>query len=128
MKDFLSEIFTDPILSILTKKYGTKLSDSARLAKCTEIIDRLKSEANFAVSSTQSLINSKGINECETANLNGNSMFMLLKRGLFGKPKVCYYITRTKDEITVAYLDQIFDELRRQASGENIFNAPDYKT
>ena len=127
MKDYLSEIFTDPILSFLTKKYGTKLNDNERLNKCSEMLDNLRKDANFSISSTQSIIDKKGINSFEPTNINGKSVYVLLKRGLFGKPKICYYITRIKDEITSQYLDQVFDELRQQATGVNVFNSPDYK-
>ena len=127
MKDFLTAIFEDPILSYLTRKYGTKLNDSQRLAKCQETLSYLRDNANFSITSTQAIVDKKGLNEFESTNLNGQSVYRLTKKGLFGKPKLCYYITRTKDEVTIPYLDQIFDELRQQALGDNIFNAPDYK-
>jgi hypothetical protein len=46
---------------------------------------------------------------------------------MFKKIKCCYFITRVKDEITGPYLEQIYEELRRQANGENIFGSKDYK-
>ncbi|MBO6141722.1 MAG: hypothetical protein J6O40_08020 [Ruminococcus sp.] len=127
MKDYLVEIFGDIMMSWLTKKYGTKLSDDQRLDKYVEEFRRLKDEANFSVTSTQSIFDKKGINSAEPTMLNGEPVFRLTKSGMFGKVKVCYYISRIKDEITVDYLDKIFDELRRQANNENVFSAPDYK-
>ena len=127
MKDFLTEMFTDTILSYLTKKYGSKLNDTDRINKCADIIARLKDTCSFSVGSIQNIIDRKGINAFERASLNDKSMLVLMKRGLFGKPKILYYITRNKDEITSDYLDQIHEELRNQANGTNVFNAPDYK-
>ena len=95
--------------------------------KYVEEFRRLKDEANFSVTSTQSIFDKKGINSAEPTMLNGEPVFRLTKSGMFGKVKVCYYISRIKDEITVDYLDKIFDELRRQANNENVFSAPDYK-
>ncbi len=127
MKDYLIELFGDIMMSYLTKKYGTKLNDDQRIEKYVEEFRRLKDEANFTVTSTQSIFDKKGINSGESTMLNGEPVIRLVKSGMFGKVKVCYYITRIKDEITVEYLDKIFDELRRQANGENVFSAPDYK-
>ena len=127
MKDYLIELFGDIMMSYLTKKYGTKLNDDQRIEKYVEEFRRLKDEANFTVTSTQSIFDKKGINSGESTMLNGEPVIRLVKSGMFGKVKVCYYITRIKDEITVEYLDRIFDELRRQANGENVFSAPDYK-
>lgn len=127
MKDYLIELFGDIMMSYLTKKYGTKLNDDQRIEKYVEEFRRLKDEASFTVTSTQSIFDKKGINSGESTMLNGEPVIRLVKSGMFGKVKVCYYITRIKDEITVEYLDKIFDELRRQANGENVFSAPDYK-
>ncbi|MBR1662737.1 MAG: hypothetical protein IJ696_00225 [Ruminococcus sp.] len=127
MKDYLIELYGDIMMSYLTKKYGTKLNDDQRIEKYVEEFRRLKEEADFTVTSTQSIFDKKGINSGESTMLNGEPVIRLVKTGMFGKVKVCYYITRIKDEITVEYLDKIFDELRRQANGENVFSAPDYK-
>ena len=127
MKDYLIQIFGDIMMSWLTKKYGTKLTDDQRIDKYVEEFNRLKQEANFSVTSTQGIFDKKGINSAEGTMLNGEPVFRLTKSGMFGKVKVCYYISRIKDEITVEYLDKIFDEIRRQANGENVFSAPDYK-
>ena len=54
------------------------------------------------------------------------SCFRLVKEGFFGKAKVCYFITRTKDKMDSTYLEQVYEELRRQAAGENIFNSDKY--
>jgi hypothetical protein len=127
MKDFLSEIYTDTILSYLTKKYGSKLNDNDRINKCSEIIYNLKDKCSFSVGSIQNLIDRKGLNSFCTDTINGQSVYRLSKLGLFGKPKICYFITRIKDEVTSDYLDKVYEELRSQTQGNNVFNSPDYK-
>ena len=127
MKNYISEIFYDTITSIITRKYGSKLNDSQRMAKVDEYIESLRLGNAFTVDQTQSLIDKKGFNNVYTDNINGKSVYVLAKSGLFGKAKICYFITRNKDEIDTAYLEQIYDELRRQAAGENVFSAPNYK-
>lgn len=126
MKDYLTTILWDTILSLITKKFGTKLNDSEREAKAEEVIAALRDHYTFTVDMTQAIINKKGINDFTTANIGGQSVFKLVKTGMFGKFKVCYYITRSKDVIDGAYLEKVYDELNRQANGENVFNAPDY--
>ena len=74
----------------------------------------------------QSIIDKKGLNSFEPSKLNGQSVFRLAKTGLFGKAKVCYYITRSKDKIDGIYLENVYAELNSQANGTNILNAPDY--
>ena len=126
MKDYLTTILWDTILSLITKKFGTKLNDTEREAKAEEVIAALRDHYTFTVDMTQAIINKKGINDFTTANIGGQSVFKLVKTGMFGKFKVCYYITRSKDVIDGAYLEKVYDELNRQANGENVFNAPDY--
>ena len=126
MKDYLTTILWDTILSLITKKFGTKLNDTEREAKAEEVIAALRDHYSFTVDMTQAIINKKGINDFTTANIGGQSVFKLVKTGMFGKFKVCYYITRSKDVIDGAYLEKVYDELNRQANGENGFNAPDY--
>ncbi len=41
MKNYLREIFSDILLSIVTKKYGTSLNDYQREEKADEIIQDL---------------------------------------------------------------------------------------
>lgn len=41
MKNYLREIFSDILLSIVTKKYGTSLNDYQREEKADEIIQEL---------------------------------------------------------------------------------------
>lgn len=127
MKNFFEEMFTDTILSNLTKKYGTKLNDDERINKCAEIIDELKNKYSFYIGSIQNVIDRKGINDFEATNLNGKSVYVLVKRGFIGKPKIVYYISRTKEEITEEYLSTIYEEIRQQANGTNVFSAADYK-
>ena len=127
MKDYIHDIFYDNILSFITKKYGTKLNDNEREDKAYEIITDLKSANKFTVEMTQALIEKKGFNDCYSSNVNGKSVYALVKVGMFKKIKVCYFISRSKDELTSAYLDMIYDELHRQANGENVFGSNEYK-
>lgn len=126
MKDYVREVFGDTLLSLVTKKYGTSLSDSQKEAKVEEIITQLHDENKFTIEMTQSLIDKKGFNDFSNANVKGQSVYMLVKTGLFGKVKTCYFITRSKDTIDGAYLEKVYDELNRQASGENVFGSSDY--
>ena len=126
MKDYLKDVLWDTLLSIITRKYGTTLSDSQREAKAEDIIAELKAQFGFTVDMTQSIIDKKGLNYFENASVKGQSVFKLAKTGLFGKAKICYFITRNKDAIDGPYLEKIYDELNRQANGENVFGSPDY--
>jgi len=126
VKDFLRVLFWDTLLSIITKKYGHSLNDSQKEAKADDIIAELKGTNGFTVDMIQSVIDKKGLNAFENTSVNGKSVVKLVKTGLFGKAKVCYYITRNKEKIDGAYMEQIYDELNRQANGENVFGASDY--
>lgn len=126
MKDFLRVVLWDTLLSLITKKYGSSLNDSQREAKADDIIAELKSANGFTVDMIQSIIDKKGLNYFENASVGGQSVFRLVKTGLFGKSKICYFITRTKEKVDGAYLEKVYDELNRQANGENVFGSPDY--
>ena len=54
-------------------------------------------------------------------------MYALVKEGMFHKVKICYFITRNKDTIDGPYLEKIYEELRKQAIGENIFHSSEFK-
>ena len=127
MKNYIRDIFYDTLTSIITRKYGNKFNDDQRMAKVDEYIESLHANCSFTIDQTQSIIDKKGFNNFFTDNINGQSVYVLVKTGLFGKAKVCYAITRNKDEITPDYLDQVYDELRRQAAGENVFGTDMYK-
>ena len=127
MKNYLYDIFYDLLLSVVTRKYGTKLNDEQRENKVDEMIGEMKALNKFTVDSTQALIDKKGLNGSYSDSINGQSVYCLYKEGMFKKKKVCYFITRVKDELTTQYLDQVYEELRRQANGENVFNSPEYK-
>jgi hypothetical protein len=127
MKNYIYDIFYDLLLSVITKKYGTTINDDQREDKAYEIIGELRAENKFTVDMTQALIDKKGFNASYSENVNGQSVYALVKEGMFKKIKCCYFITRNKNEINGAYLEQIYEELRRQANGENIFNAKEYK-
>lgn len=127
MKNYLRDIFSDVLLSIITKKYGNSLNDDQKEAKVDEMIRTLHDNNSFTVEMTQALIDKKGFNTFYTSNLHGTSVYALVKEGMFHKVKCCYFITRNKDNIDNAYLEKIYEELRRQANGENLFNSKDYK-
>lgn len=127
MKNYIHDIFYDTLLSIITKKYGTSLNDDQREDKAYEIISELKAENKFTVEMTQALIDKKGFNDSYAANVNGKSVYALVKEGMFKKVKVCFFISRNKDSITSEYLEQVYEELRRQANGENVFGSKEYK-
>ncbi len=127
MNNYLYDIFGDHILSLLMKQYGTKLNDKQREDKAYEIISQLKAENSFTVESTQSLISKKGFNEVMNENIGGKPVYALTKTGLFKKVKCCFFISRTKEMIDKEHLEKIYDELRRQANGENVFGSSDYK-
>jgi hypothetical protein len=127
MKNYIHEIFYDQLLSVITKKYGTSLNDDQREDKAFEIISDLHAANKFTVEMTQALIDKKGFNASSMENIGGQPVYALAKEGMFKKIKCCYFITRVKDEITGPYLEQIYEELRRQANGENIFGSKDYK-
>lgn len=127
MKNYLREIFSDVILSIVTKKFGNSLNDAQREDKADEIIQELHSNNTFTVDMTQALIDKKGFNNFFTTNLNGTSVYGIVKEGMFHKVKICYFISRSKDTIDNEYLDKVYEELRKQALGENVFHSSDYK-
>lgn len=119
---FLEELFKDTILSCLTRDYGTKLSDNQRASKCNSILEDLKAQNCFTISLIQAILDKKGVNYYEFTVVDGISVIKLAKLGIFSKPKVCYFVTRTKEIPTTDYLDQILQELQKQAKGENIFS------
>ncbi len=127
MKNFLFDVFGDHILSLITKKYGTKLNDTEKHDKVFEIISDLKSQNQFTVDGIQGIIDKKGLDQSSNENAGGKQVYALFKLGLFKKVKCCYFITRTKEMPDAAYLEQIYDELRQQANGTNVFGADDYK-
>ena len=127
MQDYIQAIFFDVLLSIVTKKYGTSLNDDQREEKVYEIVSDLRTQNKFTVEMTQALIDKKGFNASYPTNANGKSVYALAKEGMFKKVKCCYLISRKKDEINGEYLEQVYEELRRQANGENIFNSKEYK-
>ena len=127
MNNYLYDIFGDHLLSMMMKKYGTKLNDKQREDKVYEVITELRSANQFTVESTQSLISKKGFTEVMNSTAGGKPVYALTKLGMFKKVKICYFITRTKEMPDKAYLEQIYDELRRQANGENVFGSDEYK-
>lgn len=127
MKNYLREIFSDILLSIVTKKYGTSLNDYQREEKADEIIQELHDKNTFTVEMTQALIDKKGFNTFYTSNIGGTPVYALVKEGMFHKVNICYFITRNKDTIDGPYLEKIYEELRKQAIGENIFHSSEFK-
>ena len=93
MKNYLREIFSDILLSIVTKKYGTSLNDYQREEKADEIIQELHDKNTFTVEMTQALIDKKGFNTFYTSNIGGTPVYALVKEGMFHNVKICYFIT-----------------------------------
>lgn len=127
MKNFLFDIFGDQILSLITKQYGTKLSDSQKHDKVFEILSDLKSQNQFTVDGIQNIIDKKGLDQSSNESAGGKPVYAIYKLGLFKKVKCCYFITRIKEIPDGKYLEQIYDELRQQANGTNVFGADEYK-
>ncbi|WP_294407681.1 hypothetical protein [uncultured Ruminococcus sp.] len=127
MKDYLRDVLYDVILSIVTKKFGTSLNDSQKEEKAEEFISELHENNFLIVEKTQLLINKIGFNNFYTTQVNGKSVYALAKEGMFHKVKVCWFITRSKDNVDGKYLEQIYDELSKQANGDNIFESKEYK-
>ena len=126
MTNYLVDIFYDTISGIITQKYGGAFTDAQRREKVMAFIDNLKAGNVFTIEQTQAILDKKGFNNFYAESVNGKSCFRLVKEGFFGRAKVCYYITRVKDHMDSAYLEQVYDELRRQAAGENVFNSEKY--
>lgn len=126
MTNYLVDIFYDTVSGIITQKYGSSFTDAQRREKINEFIDHLKAGNMFTIEQTQAIIDKKGFNNFYTDTVNGVSCFRLVKEGFFGKAKVCYFITRTKSKMDADYLEQVYEELRRQASGENVFDSDRY--
>ncbi len=126
MDNFLKVIYGDLVLSLVTKKYGSSMTDKQRQDKADEMIRILHDSNSYTVEMAQKLIDTKGFNTFYTTQINGQSVIGLVKEGMFHKAKVRYFITRNKERLDTAYIDQIYDELRRQAQGENVFNTNEY--
>ncbi len=126
MDNFLKVIFGDLVLSLVTKKYGSSLTDRQREEKADELIRILHDTNSYTVEMAQKLIDQKGFNSHYTTQINGQSVIGLVKEGMFHKAKTRYFITRNKERLDAAYMEQIYDELRRQAQGENVFNTNEY--
>lgn len=126
MDNFLKVVFNDIVLSLVTKKYGSSMTDSQREEKADEMIRILHDTNSYSVEMAQKLIDQKGFNTFYNTQIDGKSVTGFVKEGMFHKPKVRYFITRKKDNLDSDYMDQIYDELRRQAMGENVFNTKDY--
>ncbi len=126
MTNYLVDIFYDTVSGIITQKYGSSFTDAQRREKIMDFIEGLKAGNVFTIEQTQAIIDKKGFNNFYTDSINGVSCFRLVKEGFFGKAKVCYFITRTKDRMDSQYLEQVYEELRKQAAGENVFNSDRY--
>ena len=126
MENFLKVLFGDLVLSLIIKKYGSKMTDKERQDKADELIRILHDSNSYTVEMAQKLIDQKGFNAHYATQVNGVSVIALVKEGMFHKAKVRYFITRNKEKLDAAYMEQIYDELRRQAQGENVFHSNDY--
>lgn len=127
INDYIKDIFYDTITSIINRKVGSHHNESERNKLVEEYIANLRMGNMYYIESTQALINQKQFNKALTATINGKSCYKLVKLGAFGKIKLCYFITKRKDEIDGPYLEQVYDELNKQSMGMNVFNSPDYK-
>lgn len=127
ISNYIQDIFYDTISGMVTRKYGSRFTDEQRNAKIQEMIENLRTGNVFTIEQTQSIIDKKGFNNVYNYATNGEPTYKLVKEGLFGKVKYCYFITRIKGDITPEYLDRIYEELRAQAAGENVFNSTEYK-
>lgn len=126
MTNYLVDIFYDTVSGIITQKYGSSFTDAKRREMIMEYLDNIRAGNVFTIEQTQAIIDKKGFNNIYTDSINGVSCFRLVKEGFFGKAKVCYFITRTKNKMDAEYLEQVYEELRRQAAGENVFNSDRY--
>ncbi len=105
MKNYLRERFSDILLSIVTKKYGTSLNDYQREEKADEIIQELHDKNTFTVEMTQALLTRRASIPF-IPPISGVHLCMLVKEGMFHKVKICYFITRNKDTIDGPYLEK----------------------
>jgi hypothetical protein len=126
LNNYISDIFYDTISGIITQKYGSRFTDAQRREKIEEFIGQLRAGNIFTIEQTQAIIDKKGFNNFYPDSIDGVSCFRLVKEGFFGRAKVCYFISRTKDKMDGEYLEKVYEELRRQAAGENVFNSDRY--
>lgn len=127
INDYINDIFYDTITSIINRKSGTHHNDSERNKLVEEYIAKLRLGNMYYIETTQSLINQKQFNRALPAIVNGKSCYKLIKYGMFGKVKLCYFISKGKNEINTDYLKQVLEELNKQSMGMNVFNSPEYK-
>lgn len=127
INDYIKDIFYDSITSIINRKAGINHNDAERKKLVDDYIANLRLGNLYYIETTQALINKKQFNRAMPATVNGKSCYKLIKFGMFGKIKLCYFISKGKNEINSEYLQQVLDELNKQAMGMNVFDSPDYK-
>ncbi|MBQ8965552.1 hypothetical protein [Ruminococcus sp.] len=125
--NYIKEIFSDTIASMVYRKEGSRLSDKERNQKVEELVEKIRVSNVMLYEQTQEIIDRCEFDSYKPAVVNGKSCYKLLKMGRFKKVLMCYFISKTKGEVTAEYLEQVLDELKRQSEGENVFGSPDYK-
>ena len=60
MENFLKVLFGDLVLSLIIKKYGSKMTDKERQDKADELIRILHDSNSYTVEMAQKLIDQKG--------------------------------------------------------------------
>ena len=113
MKNYLREIFSDILLSIVTKKYGTSLNDYQREEKADEIIQELHDKNTFTVEMTQALIDKKASIPLYL-QYRGTPVYALVKRGNVPQGKDLLFITRNKDTIDGRILKRYMKSLENR--------------
>ena len=127
IENYIKEVFSDTIASMVYRKEGSRLSDKERAQKVDELVERIRLSNVLIYEKTQEIIDQCQFEIYAPAVVNGKSCYKLMKMGRFFKVHICYFISKTKGEITSEYLEQVLDELQRQSEGENVFGSPDYK-
>ncbi len=126
--NYIKEVFSDTIASSIYRTEGSHMSDKERADKVDAAVEKIRLSNVLLYEQTQEMINRCEFDSYKPAMVNGRSCYKLLKTtGKFKKKTLlCYFISKTKGEITAEYLEQVLDELRRQSEGENVFGSPDH--
>lgn len=127
ISNYIRDIFADNVASMVYRKYGSSLSDKQREEKVAEQVEKIRLTNVRVYEQTQELLDELKFNAYMPATVNGKSCYKLMKLGFLRKVQACYFISKTKNDVTAEYLDQVLDELQRQHEGENVFGSPDFK-
>lgn len=127
ISNYVRDIFADNVASMVYRKYGSSLSDKQREEKVAEQVEKIRLTNVRVYEQTQEILDELKFNAYMPATVNGKSCYKLMKLGFLRKVQACYFISKTKNDVTAEYLDQVLDELQRQHEGENVFGSPDFK-